>query len=187
MTTTNVKALNNRLIEILTSRSVKMGNFTLSSGRQSSFYIDARLTTMSAEGLEVVGPLGLNAIRVLGWKAAAVGGLTLGADPIACAIALASRRAPPSIDAFTVRKDPKAHGTGQQIEGCFQRGMSVVIVEDSMTTGASALRAVEVVRKAGGTISGVLCIVDREEGGADAVRAAGYPVEALLSLKSLGL
>ena len=187
MTTTNINSLKTKLIGILSRQSVSRGDFTLSSGGKSHYYIDARRTTMSAEGLSVVGSLGLGAIRTLGWKAQAVGGMTLAADPVAYAIAMASHLAPPSLDAFTVRKEPKTHGTSRQIEGCFERGMSVVIVEDTITTGGTARRAAEVVQTAGGTVAGVLVVVDREEGGAEALRTAGYAVHALLSIKDLGL
>lgn len=142
---------------------------------------------MSAEGLELIGRLGIATIHSQGWKAAAVGGLTLGADPFAYAIALASRSHPPAMNAFTVRKEPKAHATGKQIEGCFERGDAVVIVEDAFTTGASALRAADVVRNAGGSVSGILGLVDREEGGVQAIRAAGYAVASIVSVRDLGL
>lgn len=187
MTTTNVNLLKTMLIELLKTRSVVLGDFTLSSGGKSHYYIDARRTTMSAEGLGIIGELGLATIRALQWKARSVGGLTLGADPIAYAIAGSSRAKPPVLDAFTVRKERKAHATGQQIDGCFERGMHVVVVEDTFTTGTSALRAVEVVQQEGGIVSGVLGLVDREEGGADAVRGAGHAVASILSIRDLGL
>jgi len=187
MTTTNSKVLKSKLIELLRARSVILGDFTLSSGRRSGYYIDARRTTMSAEGLAVIGDLGLAAIRAEQWSASSVGGLTLGADPIAYAIALASRARPPVLDAFTVRKEPKAHATGKQIEGCFEPGTQVVVVEDTLTTGASAVRAAAAVRAAGGSVSGVLGLVDRHEGGLEAVRAAGYAVVSLVSIHELGL
>ncbi|MSR06270.1 MAG: orotate phosphoribosyltransferase [Gemmatimonadetes bacterium] len=187
MTTTNVIKLKNRLVELLDTRSVRRGDFTLSSGRKSHYYIDARRTTMAGEGLAIIGELGINAIRSLGWNVDAVGGMTLAADPIAYAIAVASRHSPPPLDAFTVRKEQKTHGTGRQIEGCFEKGMSVVIVEDTITTGGSAARAAEVVLAQGGTVSGVLVLVDREEGGVEALRAAGHAVHSLLSIKDLGL
>lgn len=176
-----------RLVALLKRRSLEFGSFTLSSGRQSPYYIDARRTTMSAPGLQMVGALGLRAIREAGWQVQAVGGLTLGADPVAHAIALASVTDPPTIDSFTVRKHPKDHGTGRLIEGCFRAGFRVVVAEDVITTGGSALQAIEAVLEAGGEVVGVLGVVDREEGGRAAVEAAGYPVETLLTLADLGL
>src|SRR5712664_4535482 len=119
--------LRNTLRDLLLARSVKRGDFELSSGRRSSFYIDARLTTMSGDGLAVIGGLGLDRMAVRGWIPRAVGGLTLGADPIAYALALTAKRRGQLLDAFTVRKQPKDHGTGQRIEGCFASGFPVVI------------------------------------------------------------
>ena len=142
---------------------------------------------MSAAGLELIGHLGLWVIREAGWEAAAVGGLTLGADPVAYAIARASCDAPPIVDAFTVRKEAKGHGARRLVEGCFARGNAVVVVEDVVTTGQSALRAMEAVRSEGGTIVGVLAVIDREEGGRDVIAAAGYPLRSLVSLADLGL
>jgi len=168
-------------------RSVQVGSFTLASGRQSSYYIDARRATMSAEGLELIGDLGLSAIREAGWEPSLVGGLTLGADPVAYAVARASRASPPIVDAFTVRKEPKSHGAKRQIEGCFVPGSKVVVVEDVVTSGQSALRAAEAVSDAGGVILAVLAVVDREEGGRERIEAAGLPLISLLSLADLGL
>lgn len=173
------------LISILRTRSFRRGRFTLASGRESPFYVDARPTTMSARGLTLVGTLGLDAIRTAGWAPHLVGGLTLGADPVAYAIAAASDREPPRIDAFTVRKEAKAHGTGRRIEGAFRAGATVVVVEDVITTGGSALRAIEAIRGADGVVAGVLAVVDRDEGGRDALRAAGYDVIALVRLDEL--
>jgi orotate phosphoribosyltransferase len=165
---------------LLATRSARRGEFTLASGRTSSLYIDARLTTMSPEGLALIGPLGLHVLHDENWEVDAVGGLTLGADPIAYAISYASAlegRSP--IRAFTVRKEPKRHGTGQLIEGPFRAGDRVVVVEDVITTGASALRAAETIRDAGGRVVGVLAVVDREEGGREALEGAGLQVRAL--------
>ena len=117
--------------------------------------------------------------RDVDWGVQAVGGLTLGADPISYAIAYASAETTTPLRAFTVRKEAKAHGTGRLIEGPFQAGDRVAIIEDVITTGGSALRAVEAVRAAGGTVAGVLALVDREEGGRDALVGAGLPVVAL--------
>ncbi len=169
-----------RLIELLRTRSLTTGDFVLSSGKRSSFYIDCRRTTMHAEGFTLIGALGLAAIRALGWSADAVGGLTLGADPVAYAIAAASFRDPPALDGFSVRKAAKAHGTGRRIEGCFEAGARVIVVEDAITTGGSALDAMSAVRAERGTVVGVLAVVDRDEGGAAAIAAAGVPVHAIL-------
>ena len=127
-----------RLAQVLLSRSVQRGDFTLASGLRSSYYIDCRLTTMSAEGQLLVGALGLAAIREAGWALEAVGGLTMGADPVAYAIARASWDAPPAVDALSVRKEAKGHGPKRRIEGNFRSGMAVVVVEDVSTTGGSA-------------------------------------------------
>jgi orotate phosphoribosyltransferase len=175
------------LARLIREKSVEIGRFTLASGRTSDYYVDARRTTMSAQGIELIGELGLDAIRQAGWSPALVGGLTLGADPVAYAIAGASRRTPPEVNAFTVRKQAKGHGTGRRIEGCFQAGAPVVVVEDVITTGQSALGAVDAVAAAGGVILGVLAVVDREEGGRAAIEARGLPVRVLITLDQLGL
>jgi orotate phosphoribosyltransferase len=176
-----------RLEELLLARSVRRGDFVLASGEHSSYYIDCRLTTMSAEGLSLVGRIGLAAIRDAGWNPSVVGGLTLGADPVAYAIAAASFAAGQPIDAFTVRKEPKAHGTRRLIEGNFPAGGRAVVVEDVITTGGSALRAIEAVEGEGGAVEGVLALVDREEGGRDRIEHRGYGVVALTTASRLGL
>ena len=180
-----------RLRELLLARSVTRGDFTLSSGRKSTFYIDARRTTMSAEGLTLIGSLGLDRLAARGWAPRAVGGLTLGADPVAYAIAAASRThrpAPaPPLDAFTIRKQAKTHGTGRRIEGCFEAGLSVVVVEDVITTGGSAQEAIAALSAEGAKILGVFAVVDREEGGREVLERAGYAVETLLTAGQLGL
>ena len=179
-----------RLIALLATRSAKRGDFVLASGRRSTLYVDCRLTTMSPDGQLLIGRAGLAALRDTGWPVDAVGGLTLGADPIAYAIAHASALAAERgndemVRAFTVRKEAKQHGTGKLIEGPFVRGDRVVVVEDVITTGGSALRAVEAVRAAGGVVMGVLALVDREEGGREALEAAGLSVRALVSASTL--
>jgi orotate phosphoribosyltransferase len=179
--------LRDTLKDLLLTRSVRRGDFLLASGRRSSFYIDARLTTMSGDGLAVIGGLGLDRFAARGWTPRAVGGLTLGADPIAYALALTARRRGQLLDAFTVRKQPKDHGTGKRIEGCFAAGYPVVIVEDVLTTGSSALDAARAVEHEGGHILGVMAVVDRQEGGREAVERAGYLVEAFVSATDLGL
>ncbi len=170
-----------RLIDLLATRSARRGSFTLASGRQSDLYIDCRPTTMHPDGLAAIGPLGLAAIAARGWTASSVGGLTLGADPVSYAIAYASQLAGTPVRAFTVRKEAKSHGTGKVIEGAFESGDFVVVVEDVITTGGSALRAVDAVRAAGATVLGVLAVVDREEGGREAIEAQGLAVAALVT------
>lgn len=167
------------LIALLATRSAKRGTFTLASGRQSSLYIDARITTMSPDGLALIGPLGLAAIHGAGWTADSVGGLTLGADPIACAISYASATSATPLRAFTVRKEPKTHGTGKLIEGPFRSGDRVVVIEDTITTGGSARKAIDAVRGEGGSVVGVLALVDRQEGGRETLESLGVPVLAL--------
>ena len=178
---TDVKLLN----ELLLERSVRRGDFVLASGRRSSYYVDARVTTMSGRGQVLIGRLGLRAIEEAGWQPHVVGGLTLGADPIAYAIAHAASLSGRSLDAFTVRKEAKAHGAAKLIEGGFESGMSAVIVEDVITTGDSALRAADSVTKAGGIVLGVLAVVDREEGGRERIEAAGYEVVSLSRVSDL--
>jgi orotate phosphoribosyltransferase len=126
-------------------------------------------------------------MAVRGWTPRAVGGLTLGADPVAYALALTARRRDQLLDAFTVRKQPKNHGTGKCIEGCFLPGYPVVIVEDVLTTGNSARDAIAAVEDAGGHVLGVMAVVDRQEGGREAIERAGYLVEAFLTVSDLGL
>ncbi len=172
--------LREHLVTLLAERSARRGNFTLASGRQSTLYIDARLTTMSPEGLSTIGPLAFERLEQLGWAVDAVGGLTLGADPIAYAISYASAGTPRPLRAFTVRKEVKTHGTGKLIEGPFRAGDSVAVIEDVITTGGSALKAVDAIRAAGGNPAGVLALVDREEGGREAIEAAGLKVHSLV-------
>lgn len=175
------------LIQLLGERSVRFGDFVLASGAHSPYYIDCRLTTMSARGQRLVGALGLAAIREAGWQVQAVGGLTMGADPVAYAIAAASADNPTPIDAFSVRKAAKEHGTGRQIEGNLATGDRVVVVEDVITSGASALTAIEVIQAAGGIVVGVLAVVDREAGGRERIAATGIPVRSLVSARELGV
>ena len=129
-----------QLLTLLANRSARRGSFTLASGRQSSLYIDARLTTMSPDGLALIGPLGLAAMHDAGWRPDAVGGLTLGADPVSYAIAYASALAGAPVRAFTVRKEAKQHGTGRLIEGPYQEGDTVVVITSSITTTVSPSR-----------------------------------------------
>jgi orotate phosphoribosyltransferase len=179
-----------RLIALLASLSAKRGDFVLASGRRSNLYVDCRLTAMHPEGQLLIGRAGLAALRECGWPVDSVGGLTLGADPIAYAIAHASALAHERGDGemvrgFTVRKEAKQHGTGKLIEGPFSAGDNVVVVEDVITTGGSALKAVEAIRAAGGNVQGVLALVDRQEGGREALETAGLKVMSLVTAEQL--
>lgn len=174
-----------QLADLLRSLSVRTGDFLLASGRRSSYYVDARRTTMSGRGQLLIGRAGLKALDGRGWRPDAVGGLTLGADPVSYAIAHAAAREGRAIEAFTVRKEAKTHGGGRQVEGPVEPGVRVVVIEDVVTTGGSALRAVQALRAFGATVIGVLALVDREEGGREAIEAAGHELVALYRVSEL--
>lgn len=174
-----------RLRELLQAVSVKKGDFVLSSGGHSTFYIDARTTTMSGLGQLLIGRVGLDALDAAGWEPGCVGGLTLGADPVSYALAHAAVREGRDLDAFTVRKEAKGHGTGRRIEGGFRPNADVVVIEDVVTTGDSALRAIQVVEESGGRVVGVLTVVDREDSGRERLERAGYPLVSLFTASEL--
>lgn len=172
---------------LLLRRSVRFGDFILASGQRSTFYVDCRPSTMSAEGMVLIGRLGWQAIAERGWQAEAVGGLTMGADPVAYAIAAASYGTALTLDAFSVRKEAKEHGTGKVIEGNFAAGRRVVVVEDVITSGGSAIRAIEAVKREGGAVVGVLAVVDREQGGREKIEQGGIEVVSITTLTKLGI
>lgn len=174
-----------RLRQLLRERSLRRGEFVLASGKHSNYYIDCRLTTMSGEGQLMIGRVALIELHAHGWSPTHVGGLTLGADPVAYAIAHTAAMSGRPIDAFTVRKETKAHGTGRLIEGADLHGGQVVVVEDVITTGDSARRAIKAVKEAGATVLGVLAVVDRSEGGRESLEGEGYKVIALATAKEL--
>lgn len=173
------------LVQLLAARSARRGTFTLASGRVSDFYVDCRLTTMSPDGLVLVGPLAHAMLIDSAWKVDSVGGLTMGADPVSYAIAYASAQAGAPIRCFAVRKQVKDHGMGKRIEGSFRRGDRVVVIEDSMTTGGSALNAAAAIRREGGEVIGALTLVDREEGAREALAAEGIPLIAFTTAAEL--
>jgi orotate phosphoribosyltransferase len=175
------------LEQLLRERSVRFGDFVLASGQRSRYYIDCRLTTMSAQGMVLIGRLGLQAIRDAGWAPDALGGLTMGADPVAYAVAAASAGSPPAIDAFSIRKEAKTHGTGRAIEGNFREGAKVVVVEDVITSGGSAEKAITAVEGGGGVVLGVLAVVDRLQGGRSHLEGLGHTVVVLTTTASLGI
>jgi orotate phosphoribosyltransferase len=168
-----------QLLALLARTSFRLGQFKLSSGGTSDYYVDCRTTTLHAEGGRLTGHAILELLEEHGIEADAVGGLTLGADPIVSNVATASawralsQPGAPLLHGFLVRKVEKAHGTGRRIEGFCRQGARVVIVDDVCTTGASTINAIEAAREAGMTVAAVVCIVEREEAnGRPAVEAA---------------
>jgi orotate phosphoribosyltransferase len=148
-----------KLLSTLARKSFRLGQFKLSSGGTSDYYIDCRTTTLDAKGSRLTGEVFLEEIQQRGWKPRAIGGLTMGADPIVVAVAVLSGE----VDGFLVRKAEKQHGTGQRIEGFREKGARVVIVDDVCTTGTSTVQAIEAAREFGFEIVGVMCLVEREE------------------------
>jgi orotate phosphoribosyltransferase len=163
-----------QLLSLLAQKSFRLGQFKLSSGGTSDYYIDCRLTTLDATGALLTGQVVLEELDVKGWRADAIGGLTMGADPIVVATAVISAQRDKPMNGFLVRKAEKTHGTGQRIEGFREKPARVIIVDDVCTTGASTVQAIEAAREFGFEISGVLCLVEREEAGgrANVERAA---------------
>jgi orotate phosphoribosyltransferase len=161
-----------KLLTTLAHKSFRLGEFKLSSGGTSDYYIDCRTTTLDAEGSKLTGEVFLEEIRNRGWNAQAIGGLTMGADPIVVAVSVVSGQ----LNGFLVRKAEKQHGTGQRIEGFREKGARVVIVDDVCTTGASTVQAIEAAREFGFEIVGVICLVEREEAkGRASVEKAAAP------------
>jgi orotate phosphoribosyltransferase len=162
------------LLQLLARKSFRLGEFKLSFGGTSDYYVDCRTTTLDAPGAQLTGQVFLGEIRARGWKPRAIGGLTMGADPIVVAVAVTSG----DISGFLVRKSEKQHGTGQRIEGFREQGAPVVIVDDVCTTGASTVQAIEAAREFGFQILGVMCLVEREEAkGRPNVERAASPAE----------
>ena len=174
-----------RLLDVALERgALKYGEFTLTSGRKSSYYFDGRLLSLDPEGAQLIAAALLPVLLEAGVEA--VGGLTLGADPIVSAIALASRLEGSSIPGFIVRKEAKTHGTGQGIEGPLRSGSRVAIVDDVCTTGGSLFQAIEAAEAAGCTVVKVVAVLDRREGGSEELCRRGYDFVALMEANSEG-
>jgi orotate phosphoribosyltransferase len=179
--------LNDReeLAEIIRRRSLRTGDFILSSGKRAGYYLDCRMTTLDPQGALLIARLILNNIFVLKIEAAAIGGLTLGADPIAAAVAVVSWQEGRPLPGFIVRKEPKGHGMQRFIEGWDGApGASVIIVDDVCTSGASIITAAEKAEEAGYKVAAAFCVVDRQEGGAEAITGR-YPFYPLFTAAEL--
>lgn len=187
----NIDEARPALLEMLRTKSVFRGDFTLSSGAKSDTYVDCKLTTLDPQGIWLVGQLMHALIRkeqaARRVSVNAVGGLTMGADPIALAVGMYSHWAKDAspMQVFCVRKTPKAHGQTKLIEGNFKRGDAVVVIDDVVTRGESTIAAINAVEKEGGTVAFVAVLVDRQEGGRDKIEAMGHPVVALFTKRDL--
>jgi orotate phosphoribosyltransferase len=167
-----MSAARQELLRLLARKSFRLGEFKLSSGAVSDYYVDCRTTTLDARGAQLTGRVFLDEIEARGWKPQAIGGLTMGADPIVVAVAVTSGR----IHGFLVRQAQKQHGTQRRIEGYCEKGARVVIVDDVCTTGASTVQAIQAAREFGFNIVGVMCLVEREDAkGRPAVEKAAAP------------
>jgi orotate phosphoribosyltransferase len=174
-----------RLLELIKTRALLIGDITLASGKKSSYYIDGKMILISSESSSLIGELLYEMTREL--RLDGIGGPEVGAIPMATAAVMHYHRAGQAMEGFFVRKDVKAHGTQKRIEGMFKPGFRVAIVEDVMTTGGSLLQAVDTVQQAGGKVELVICIVDRLQGGREAVEARGLRFAPMFTLKDLGI
>ncbi|HNQ46072.1 MAG TPA: orotate phosphoribosyltransferase [Syntrophorhabdus sp.] len=175
-----------KLLMILKDLSYEEGDFTLVSGKKSTYYIDAKETTLNPEGMFLIGKLMYQmAKEIPGIEA--VGGVSIGGDPLVCAVVLESYNKKDNLAGFLIRKEPKGHGTNRWVEGGknLKKGMSVVILEDVITTGGSSLRAIEVTEKEGYNVKGIVAILDRLEGGKEAIESKGYLFRSIFTLKDL--
>jgi len=174
-----------QLLALLAANSFRLGEFTLASGIKSDYYIDCRTTTLHAQGAELTGRVFLDLLHQQGWEPQAIGGMTMGADPIVVAVSVISAQAGNPVHGFLVRKAEKTHGTGQRIEGFRKKGARVVIVDDVCTTGGSTIQAIEAAREFGFSIVGTACLVEREEAaGRPAVEKAAAPAKFVSVFKA---
>lgn len=187
----NQQDFREELRRLLAQKSVCQGSFTLASGATSDFYVDARLTTLDPHGATLIGQIGWQLIKQtaadLAVRVDAVGGLTMGADPIALSIGIAAYADDPAttLQTFTVRKKVKEHGRHKLIEGNFRPGSSVVVIEDVITTGGSAIQAINAVESEGGKVAFVLALVDRQEGGRVAIEGRGHKIISIFTRANL--
>ena len=182
-----IKAFRDRLLQIIKEKSYEKKDVTLASGKKSDFYIDCRQTTLHPEGAYLVGKILYEMIKDSGFKVEAIGGPTMGADPIATAVSVVSQIEGNPLPAFIVRKEPKKHGLGQWIEGKknLAKGAKVAIVEDVVTTVGSSVQAVKRAEEEGLKVVAVFAVVDREEGGSEKIKQAGYEFKAIFTKKDI--
>jgi len=177
------------LLQILLVKSIKTGHFILASGKESDLYCDSRVTALDARGANLIGEVGWQMVQeeILPRfpQACAIGGMTMGADPISLSIGMYSARSENPLKVFTVRKEAKDHGRGKRIEGNFEAGQQVIVVDDVITTGGSTLKAIDAIEAEGGKVAAALVLVDREEGGREAIESRGVPVYAFFTRKSI--
>jgi len=175
------------LIGLVEAKALKRGTFRLASGREASFYLDAKQVVLDAHGAMLVGRAILERLRSLGPLPAAVGGMSIGADPITSAVITMAGVEGLTLKGFMVRKEPKDHGTKKYVEGPVEPGQRVVIVEDVTTTGGSSLLAIDRVHEFGLVVERVVTVIDRLAGAKDAFAARGIPLESLVTIRDLGL
>ncbi|TDP98685.1 orotate phosphoribosyltransferase [Leifsonia sp. 115AMFTsu3.1] len=175
-----------QLIDYIAAEAVFHGDFTLTSGKKASYYVDLRKVSLDHRVAPLIGRVMIDLVRDIP-DVFAVGGMTMGADPVAAAILHQGAAQGLTYDAFVVRKEPKDHGRGKQVEGPDLEGKRVIVLEDTSTTGGSPLKAAEALRKVGAEIAAVAVVVDRDTGAREAIEAAGYPYYAAIGLKDLGL
>jgi orotate phosphoribosyltransferase len=175
-----------QLIDYISADAVFHGDFTLTSGKKATYYVDLRKVSLDHRVAPLIGQVMIDLIADVA-DVAAVGGMTMGADPVAAAILHQGAARGLAYDAFVVRKEPKDHGRGKQVEGPDLAGKRVIVLEDTSTTGGSPLKAIEALLAVGAEIAGVAVVVDRDTGAREAIEAAGYPYFAAIGLKDLGL
>jgi orotate phosphoribosyltransferase len=175
-----------QLIDHISNEAVFHGDFTLTSGKKASFYVDLRKVSLDHRVAPLIGQVMLDLIAGVP-DVVAVGGMTMGADPIAAAVLHQGAARGLAYDAFVVRKEPKDHGRGKQVEGPELEGKRVIVLEDTSTTGGSPLKAIEALKKVGAEIAAVAVVVDRNTGAREVIEGAGYPYLAAIGLDDLGL
>ncbi|TFD73325.1 orotate phosphoribosyltransferase [Cryobacterium fucosi] len=181
-----MKDTREQLIDHISAEAVFHGDFTLTSGKKATYYVDLRKVSLDHRVAPLIGQVMLDLIAEIP-DVSAVGGMTMGADPVAAAILHQGVNRGLAYDAFVVRKEPKDHGRGRQVEGPDLAGKRVIVLEDTSTTGGSPLAAIEALKKVGAIIAGVAVVVDRDTGAREVIEAAGYPYYAAIGLEDLGL